>query len=135
MAFVFDSSAVLTYLLEEPEADQVEGALDEARAGRERLLLPFMTLMEVRYRLLRDYPSEAALAMALVNSWPAQVFESTPEWRGQAARIKASGGLSMGDAWIAALALMHDATLIHKDKEFDRVAGLRSLHLGRTRAK
>ena len=92
-----------------------------------------MTLMEVRYRLLRDYPSEAALAMALVSAWPAQVFESTPEWREQAARIKARGGLSMGDAWIAALAVMQDATLVHKDKEFDRVAGLRSLHLGRTR--
>ncbi len=131
MAFVFDSSAVLTFLLEEPEADQVADALYQVQAGRERLLMPFMTLMEVRYRLLRDYPSEAAMSMALVNSWPSRTYESTPEWREQAARIKAGGGLSMGAAWNAALALMHDATLVHKDKEFDRVAGLRALHLGR----
>jgi predicted nucleic acid-binding protein len=97
--------------------------------------MPFMTLMEVRYRLLRDYATEAAVATALISSWPAQTFESTPEWREQAARVKAGGGLSMGDAWIASLALMHDATLVHKDKEFDRVAGLRSLHLGRAHAK
>jgi predicted nucleic acid-binding protein len=135
MAFVFYSSAVLTFLLEEPEADQVADALYQVKAGRERLLMPFMTLMEVRYRLLRDYPSVAEMSMALISSWPSQTYESTPEWRERAARIKAGAGLSMGDAWIAALALMHDATLVHKDKEFDRVASLRSLHLGRARAK
>jgi predicted nucleic acid-binding protein len=113
----------------------VADILELAQAGQERLLLPFMTLMEVRYILIRNYPSDAELTTALINSWPAETFESTPEWREQAARIKAGGGLSMGDAWIAALAVQQDATLVHKDKEFDRVSGLRSLHLGRTRAK
>jgi predicted nucleic acid-binding protein len=131
LALVFDSSAVLAFLLEEPEADLVEDALRKVTTGRERLLMPFITLMEVRYRLLRDYPSVAELSMALVMSWPGDIYESTPDWREQAARIKAGGGLSMGDAWNAALAIMHDATLVHKDKEFDVVRELRALHLGR----
>lgn len=132
MAYVFDSSAVLAQLFQEPEYAKVEDLLDSG----EEIFLPFMTLMEMQYRLIRRVGAqEAASARRSVAMWPAQTFESTPEWREQAARVKASGGLSMGDAWIAALALMHNATLVHKDKEFDRVAGLRSRHLGRASAK
>jgi len=88
-----------------------------------------MTLMEVRYRLLRDYATQAAVGTAIVNSWQARVEESNPRWREAAARVKARGGLSLADAWIAALAVMHGAELVHKDPEFDRVEGLRSYHL------
>ena len=42
-----------------------------------------------------------------------------------AARIKAGGGLSVADAWIAATALHHQAVLVHKDPEFDRLGHLR----------
>lgn len=129
MAFVFDSSAVLALLLGEPEAERVAEVLERVRDGQDELFLPFMTLMEVRYRLLRDYPSQAAVGVAIVRSWPARIEESDPAWREAAAHVKARGGLSLGDAWIAALALMHDAELVHKDPEFDRVEGLRSLRL------
>ena len=47
----------------------------------------------------------------------------------EAARVKASGQLSLADAWMAALALLHDAQLVHTDPEFDNVAGLRSVKL------
>ena len=50
-------------------------------------------------------------------------------WGSQAAEIKARGGLALGDAWIASLALIHGAELVHKDPEFDRVEGLRSIRL------
>src|SRR5262245_27738858 len=39
----------------------------------------------------------------------------------QAARIKAGGGLSVADAWIAATAVQRDAVLVHKDPEFARL--------------
>ncbi len=129
MAFVFDSSAVLALLLGEPGAERVAEILERARDDEDEIFLPFMTLMEVRYRLLRDFAAQAGIGTAIVSSWPARVEESNPRWRESAARVKARGGLSLGDAWIAALALMHDAELVHKDPEFDRVEGLRSLRL------
>ena len=57
------------------------------------------------------------------------VIESNPGWGVLAADVKSRGGLSLADAWIASLALMHDAELVHKDPEFDRVEGLRSFRL------
>ena len=129
MAYVLDSSAVLALLLGEPGAERVAEVLERVRDGQDELFLPFMTLMEVRYRLLRDFASQAAIGTAIVNSWPARIEESNPRWRETAARLKARGGLSLADAWIAALALMHNAELVHKDPEFDRVEGLRSLRL------
>ncbi len=129
MAFVFDSSAVLALLLGEPEAERVAEVLERVQDGQDELFLPFMTLMEVRYRLLREYAAQAGIGTAIVNSWPARVEESNPRWREAAARVKSRGGLSLADAWIASLALMHDAELVHKDPEFDHVEGLRSLRL------
>jgi predicted nucleic acid-binding protein len=41
-----------------------------------------------------------------------------------AARIKAGGGLSVADAWIAATAVQRDAVLVHKDPEFSRLRHL-----------
>jgi predicted nucleic acid-binding protein len=46
-----------------------------------------------------------------------------------AAEVKSRGGLSVADAWIASLALLHDAELVHKDPEFDAVEGLRAHRL------
>jgi predicted nucleic acid-binding protein len=118
-------------LLGEPEAPTVARILDRVRAGKDELLLPFIMLMEVRYRLLRDYPRDAGAGVAIVQSWRGRVVESHPAWGAAAAEVKAGGGLSLADAWIASLALMQDATLVHKDAEFERVPELRSVHLGR----
>ena len=126
MAYVLDTSAIVAYLLDEPEADRIEALLRVP----ERLIIPFIALMEVRYRLLRDRPRDLVdEALRLVDAWPAPVVESFPEWGAAAADVKARGGLSLADAWIASLALLHDAELLHKDPEFDRVEGLKSARL------
>ena len=131
MAYVLDTSAVLAVLLAEPGYEKVTDLLALAdRNGGPDILLPFMALMEMQYRLLRDLPSgDAQAAVRLVEAWPAEVMESSPPWRQRAAEVKSRGGLSVADAWIASLALLHDAELVHKDPEFDAVEGLHSRHL------
>ncbi len=126
MAYVLDTSALVSYFKDEPEAGQVEVVLRQPN----HLMIPFMTMMELHYVLLRVY-SETHVDQIIetLRSCGAAIIESSPMWGIQAAEIKARGGLSLGDAWIAALALMHDAELVHKDPEFDRVEGLRSLRL------
>ena len=128
MAYVLDTSAVLAVLLAEPGYEKVTEILAIADSeGGQDILLPFMALMEMQYRLLRDLPpGDALTAMRLVEAWPIRVVESAPPWRQRAAEVKSRGGLSVADAWIASLALLHDARLVHKDPEFDAVEGLRS---------
>lgn len=124
--FVLDTSAVISFVSDEAGADEVQQILE----GDEPVALPFIVLMEVRYILLRRLlASDIDQLFILLTSGSADVPESDPLWGRRAAEIKAGGGLSMADSWIAALALHRGAELVHKDKEFDRVAGLRSRRL------
>ena len=126
MAYVLDTSALITYLYDEPEADRVEAVLRQP----DSLLVPFMTMMETRYVLSRVFPpSRVGQIIETLRSSGVSIIESNPAWGARAADVKAKGGLSLGDAWIASLALMHDAELLHNDPEFDRVEGLRSYRL------
>ncbi len=127
---VLDTSAILALLQGEPGADRVLELLGQARRRRLRLHTGFLCLMEVEYGVMRRLgDSFAERTMATVLSWPISVRESTPDWRHSAAAVKARGGLSLADSWIAALAISLDADLVHKDREFDAVPGLRSAHL------
>ncbi len=131
---VFDTSAILAMLRPEEGGEVVRGlltsALSTVNGERAVIRVPFMALMETQYLLMRERSSlDVAYFLGLIEQWPAEVIESTPQWRDEAARVKASGGLSLADAWIAALALIEDAELVHKDPEYDRVPGLKALRL------
>ena len=123
--YVLDTSAVMTLLLDEEGADQVQ----ELIYGPSRVRLPFIALMEVEYRMLRLKPEVVDESLSLIDAWPVVVPESFPSWRRAAARVKSIGRLSVADAWMAGLALLEDAELIHKDPEFDAVTGLKAFRL------
>jgi predicted nucleic acid-binding protein len=95
----------------------------------ERVWLPFLALMEVEYRLIRSKPEVLDESLALIDAWPVFIPESFYTWRKEAARVKARGGLSVADAWIAALAFLVQGELVHKDPEFDAVPGLKAIRL------
>ena len=127
MAYVLDTSALVSYFKAEPLGAHVRDILLQQPLD---LLLPFMTVMEAQYVLARTFPpSQIDQFIGALRSLGAPIIESNPEWGAAAARLKARGGLSLADAWIASLALMYDAELVHKDPEFDRVEGLRSHRL------
>ena len=123
--FVLDTSAVLTILNREEGLETVVTLLDKAKDDQDVLYLPFMALMELEYLLLRRVSLEETMAiLTLVRAWPVHVQESTEEWRHQAAGIKSRTPFSVADAWIASLALLHEAELVHKDPEFELVPDL-----------
>jgi len=128
-AYVLDTSAIMSVLFEEAGASKVLELLGEAGRGDCRISLPFIALMEAEYWLLRRLPKEAEPSLLLVQNWPVKVEESYLEWRHQAARLKASFPLSVADAWIAALAIIQDAELVHKDPQFERIRDLKTLRL------
>lgn len=126
MTYVLDTSALVSYFKDEPAAGEVETVLREP-AG---FMLPFMTIMELRYVLARTLAlPQVEQIIGNLRASGAPIIESSPAWGTAASRLKTRGGLSLADAWIASLALMHDAELLHKDPEFERVDGLRSHRL------
>ena len=117
--FVLDTSAVLALRGDESGADQVEALLVRAKNKSCRLLISFMTRMEILY-LTRREESEAAAneAILLLDSFPIECVTCEPDILKAAAILKAEGGLSLADSWIAATCIVRDAVLVHKDPEF-----------------
>jgi predicted nucleic acid-binding protein len=129
-ASVLDTSAVLTILNQEDGLGTVLSLLDKAKSQQDVVYIPFMALMELEYLLLRRVSREETLAiLTLVRAWPIQVPESTEEWRHQAAIVKSQTPLSVADAWIASLALLQHAELVHKDPEYEQVPNLPAVKL------
>jgi len=130
--FVLDTSAVLAYVQDEREADQVAIFVNPATVDTANpVALPFIVLMETEYRLLRKGHSAERVDRALegILAWPVTVYESDERWRREAARVKATNQLSVADAWVVSLGLLLDAAVVHKDPEMDRVAGMRAVRL------
>jgi ribonuclease VapC len=128
--YVLDTSALLALRSNERGADRVEHLLRAAQAHRVEIGLSFMTRMELLYRITADEGEEAATtAIRLLDSTRVRWVSCEPDILTEAARIKARGGLSVADAWIAATALVRRATLVHKDPEFARAREISQEHL------
>ena len=122
---MLDTSAWLTLIEDEPGADTVQALLEAAQASGAILLTSFMSYMEVYYITRQERGVEEAQArIDLMTALPVLRIESSARLSVQAAEIKATRRVSVADAWIAALAGEHEATLVHKDPEFDLVAEL-----------
>ena len=123
--YVLDTSAWLTLIEDEPGADTVQSLLEAAQAGGAILLTSFMSYMEVYYITRQERGvEEAQTRIDLMTALPVLRIESSARLSVRAAEIKATRRVSVADAWIAALAGEHEATLVHKDPEFDLVAEL-----------
>src|SRR2546425_12752637 len=111
--FVLDTSAVLALRSNETGAHRVEAVLRSARSGRAKVYLSFMTRMELLYRIASDEGEEqAATAVRLIDAAGVQWVSCDAEILEEAARIKAAGGLSVADAWIAATAVGRGGLLV-----------------------
>jgi ribonuclease VapC len=122
--YVLDTSAILAFLGDEAGAGKVERLLRGARAGRYEILACAITLMELFYTAMRTKGEDAAAyAVALVKAWPLGWVYPDEKMLLHAGRLKATHRLSVADALIAAVADMHDATLVHKDPELEALRG------------
>lgn len=132
--YVLDTSALLAYYQDEEGADQVAQVLAEAARGAAIVYLSFMTIFEVAYLATAAEGLDEALKLilqirelGLEEVWP----DETVLWH--AAAFKARGGISVADAFIAGLAAATAATLVHRDPEFNKLAGeIRQLPLAGT---
>ena len=120
--FVFDTSAWFALIEDEPGSDMVQDILEKTRSAEDQILVSFMSFMEIFYITLQEREiSEAKTRLQLIESLPIIRVESTPSINMAAAKLKAEYHISVADAWIAALAKERNATLVHKDPEFDQI--------------
>lgn len=120
--YVLDTSAWLTLIEDEVGADVVQDILERATTGSVEIIVSFMTFMEVFYITLQERDiKEAKTRLSLMASLPITRAESTVSLSMAAGRLKAKYHMSVADVWIAALAQERDATLVHKDPEFEQI--------------
>jgi predicted nucleic acid-binding protein len=120
--YVLDTSALLSLIEDEAGADDVQALLEQAKRGEVSLLVSFISFMEVYYISLQERGQEEAHErVQLMAALPVSRVESTEALAVLAGQLKATHRLSVADAWIAALAQERDATLVHKDPEFEQL--------------
>ncbi|MEO6163305.1 MAG: PIN domain-containing protein [Candidatus Binatia bacterium] len=130
--FVLDTSALLTLRGNEAGADRVAKLLQQATRRQCRLLVSFMTRMETLYLIWRDEGEQQAReALRLLDSLAIEWVSCEPRILEASAYVKSQGGLSVADSWIAATAISREATLIHKDPEFQKFKELAQEFLAR----
>jgi predicted nucleic acid-binding protein len=96
--------------------------LEQAKRNEVSLLVSFISFMEVYYVSLQERGQEEAQErVQLMAALPVSRVESTETLAVFAGQFKAAHRLSVADAWIAALAQERDATLVHKDPEFEQL--------------
>jgi len=120
-SYVFDTSALLTLWNDEEGADLLESLL---REGID-VYVSFMSYMESRYRIWKNAGKEESDEFSkYVELLPLTRMDMTDSIFEKAVELKATKSLSVCDSWIIATALALDATLVHKDPEFEQVKTL-----------
>ena len=120
--YLLDSYALLAYLSDEPGAERIRELLALALQGRCRLCLCLINLGEVLYITERHRGLDKAHSLlALLDSLPLELLETTRDLVLEAAHIKANYPLSYADAFVVAAALRHPAVILTGDPEFTAV--------------
>lgn len=118
--YLLDTSALLTLRDDEDGADDVARHLDAGSRTGVPCRICFISLMELYYRVWQDEGrAQGRLAYEQCRSLPLIVVHEDAGLLEMAAEVKATCRLSVADAWIAASAILLQATLVHKDPEFE----------------
>ena len=120
LRYVLDTSAILAYIEDEEGADAVEELFERAERNQAILFVSFITFTELFYITMREQGDEIARQrLDLLAQLPLVRIESDPPTGLAAGGLKAAYPLSLADSWIAALAELYAAILVHKDPEFE----------------
>ena len=126
---VLDTSAFIALDEREPGAEQVEAILAKAWLGQAEVHASFATLTELEYiRTQEKDAQQATELLTFAKSQPVKWHHTNDALCSEAAKLKAAQKVSFADAFVAATAKRLDASLVHKDPEFDALAGIIKLH-------
>src|SRR5258706_14350949 len=120
--YVFDASALFAFLRAKPGALKVNEVLKEVRRGRARVLMSAVNYGEVYCKILRDSgPEQALAAVHAVSPPPIEGLDATTKSAFRAADARGKYKLYYVDAFAAALAIEHKATLVTNDSDLRKL--------------
>ncbi|WP_157972589.1 PIN domain-containing protein [Saliphagus sp. LR7] len=120
--YVFDTEPIIAWLHEEPGHERVDGLLEEATTGESEGIIADANAAEIVYLNARLLAASRGDTKPITRDIAEGLYDITmleragiriedASWE-QAGRIKAPGGLSLGDAFAVAQACDDDATLV-----------------------
>jgi predicted nucleic acid-binding protein len=128
--YVFDASALFIFLEKDNGAIKLGDLLRDAVRGRVEILMSTANCGEVYGRILRERgPYRASAIMSAIHPLPIRMVEATLQRCLQAAEIKTRYKLYYVDAFAAALAVEHKATLVTSDSDFRKISAIPILWL------
>jgi predicted nucleic acid-binding protein len=122
--YLLDTSAILTLIEDETGADRVEEVLTQ-----DEVWLPWLVLLETHYITRQEQgEADANRRYALIKQLPVTILWDMDEpTLLTAARLKATYHISLADAIVASFAIRQKAVILHRDPEFEALAGQVSL--------
>jgi ribonuclease VapC len=121
--YVLDSFALLAYFQGETTEPIVRSLLAEAQVGTHAVYLSIINLGELLYIVERERGLVAAQrALAAVDQLPIHIVPASRANALAAAHLKAAYPVAYADAFAAAAAQEHGATLVTGDPEFEVLA-------------
>jgi predicted nucleic acid-binding protein len=122
--YCLDTSAILAFVGEEEGASTIEALLCRAAEGEIEVVASAVSLMELYYITLQEQgEDQGARLVALAKSWPVRWIYPDEKALLHAGRLKAFHRISFADAVVAGAASLEGAVLVHKDPEFESLAG------------
>lgn len=120
--YVFDAGALLALLENTPGAPRVDEIVKDAIRGRCDVLMSTVNYGEVYVVLIQHHDAARALqVMSAVGRLPITLCDVTPQRSLRAAELKSVYKLYYMDAFAAALAVEHKATLVTSDLDFRKL--------------
>ncbi len=118
--FVTDTSALMAFIEKEDGAERVKYVLSHCS-----IIVPWIVVLELVYISQRELGEEEALVRyALLRQLNIKIiWDANETILVTAARFKASNKISLADSIIAAIASLNNATLLHKDPEYEALIG------------
>lgn len=120
--YVFDSSALISYLDGAPNAEKVAEYLEEINEKELETFLCVVNLGEIYYHFSRTGGENTGeTILKAIKTLPIKIIEANLELTLHAGRIKAFNKMSYADCFAAALTEQKKGILITSDKEFKQV--------------
>jgi ribonuclease VapC len=122
--YVLDTFAVVALFRGEPAAARVRELLEAGGAGAALLILSLVNYGEVAYITEQRSGSQGlSTLLSVLDQLPIDIIRPDRTQALSAAHMKAAHAMSYADAYAAALAASHQATLVTGDPAFEAVEG------------
>jgi predicted nucleic acid-binding protein len=120
--YVFDSTALFTFIENENGINKVESLLQQAINKEVEIFTSVVSSIEVFYVSYQKQGKDVARnRISLLEVLPLIQIELTNDLVEIIGEIKATKKMSFADCCIAGLAKLKNAILVHKDPEFEQV--------------